>query len=119
MIYTKVDAQAKDALRAEMNSTTDAKWYRRLKVIDLSGQGFSVPELSRMFDLAAGTIRRYIHAYNEAGLDGLQPGYGQGRPLAVTCWRSLRLTSRSWRLALRTGARRCCATIWKPITRSR
>lgn len=36
-----------------------------------------------MFELAAGTIRRYIHAYNEAGLEGLRPGYGQGRPLAV------------------------------------
>jgi len=83
MIYAKVDAQAKNTLQAEMNEATDAKWYRRLKVIDLSGQGFTVPELVRMFDLSSGTIRRYIHAFNEAGLDGLQPGYGQGRPLAV------------------------------------
>ena len=83
MIYAKVDAQAKNTLQAEMNSTTDAKWYRRLKVIDLSGQGFAVPELAQMFDLSAGTIRRYIHAYNEAGLGGLRPGYGKGRPLAV------------------------------------
>jgi transposase len=83
MIYAKVDAQKKQALLAEMNSTTDVKWYRRLKIIDLSRQGFSVPELAQMFDLHAGTIRRYIHAYNEAGLDGLRPGYGQGRRLTV------------------------------------
>lgn len=37
-----------------------------------------------MFDLSAGTIRRYIHAFNEAGLAGLQPGYGQGRPLVLS-----------------------------------
>jgi transposase len=84
MIYAKVDARQKTKLDAEMNSTTDAKWYRRLKVIDLSSQGFSVPELSGMFDLGAGTIRRYLHDYNEAGLDGLRPGYGQGRPPSLT-----------------------------------
>ena len=84
MIYAKVDTQQKAALDAAMNTTTDAKWYRRLKIIDLSGQGFSVPELSLMFDLNTGTIRRYIHAYNEAGLDGLQPEYGRGRPPVLT-----------------------------------
>jgi transposase len=108
MIYAKVDAQRKDALRAEMNSTTDAKWYRRLRVIALSGQGFSVPELSRIFDLAAGTIRRYIHAYNEAGLASLQPGYGQGRPLAVNWtkeeWLDLLAQSPAGFTELETGA---------------
>jgi len=84
MIYAKIDTQQKATLDATMNVTTDAKWYRRLKVIDLSGQGFSVPELSQMFDLNAGTIRRYIHVYNEAGLAGLRPGYGQGRPPVLT-----------------------------------
>jgi hypothetical protein len=29
----------------------------------------------------------------------------------LTSWRSLRLTSQSWRPALRTGARTCCAAI--------
>jgi transposase len=90
MIYATVDVQQKAELDTEMNRTKDAKWYRRLKIIDLSGQGFSVSELSEMFDLGAGTIRRYIHAYNEAGLDGLRPGYGQGRPP------TLRWTKAEW-----------------------
>jgi transposase len=84
MIYANVNVQQKAVLDTEMNSTADAKWYRRLKIIDLSGQGFSVPELSRLFDLGADAIRRYIHTYNEAGLDGLRPGYGQGRPPTLT-----------------------------------
>jgi len=37
MIYAKVDIQQKAALDVEMNTATDAKWYRRLKIIDLSG----------------------------------------------------------------------------------
>lgn len=84
MIYAKIDTQQQAQLDAAMKSATDTKWYRRLKVIDLSGQGYSVPKLSRMFDLGAGAIRRHIHAYNEAGLDGLRPSYGQGRPSTLS-----------------------------------
>ena len=84
MIYAKVDAQNQEALCTEMKATKDAKWYRRLKVIDLSAQGYGAPELAQLFDISAGTIRRYIHAFNEAGLASLQPDYGQGRPLALT-----------------------------------
>ena len=108
MIYAKVDAQQKEILEAEMNSTTNAKWYRRLKVIDLSGQGFSVPELSQMFDLGLDTIRRYIYAYNQAGLEGLIPGYGQGRPLKLdwskTRWLDLLAQSPADLALLDTGA---------------
>lgn len=84
MIYAKVDAQTKEALRTEMKATKDAKWYCRLKVIDLSAQGYCVPALVQMLDISAGTIRRYIHAFNAAGLAGLEPDYGQGRPLGLT-----------------------------------
>lgn len=83
MIFAKIDAQERERLSAELKATNNAKWYRRLKVVDLSGQGYSVPELAQLFDLAAATIRRYIHAFNEAGLAGLQPGYGSGRPSAL------------------------------------
>jgi transposase len=108
MIYAQVDAQQKAELDAEMNRTTNVKWYRRLKVIDLSGQGLSVPELSRMFDLGAGAIRRYIHDYNEAGLDGLRPGYGQGRLPTLTWskaeWLDLLSQSPADLALLETGA---------------
>ena len=36
MIYARVDAQDRESILAEMRKTTDAKWYRRLKVVDLS-----------------------------------------------------------------------------------
>jgi transposase len=85
MIFAKVDKQEQEALQAELTVTKNIKWYRRLKVIDLSGQGYSVSDLARLFDLSAGTVRRYIHRFNEAGLAGLQPDYGQGRPL-VLAW---------------------------------
>ena len=80
MIYARVDVQDRETVLAEMRTTTDAKWYRRLKVIDLSSQGHTASELAHMFDLSAATIRRYIHLYNDAGLTGLRPAYGRGRP---------------------------------------
>ena len=60
MIYANVTAKAKEELIQEMAAMKDKKWYRRLKIIDLSGQGYSVPKLAEMFDLGAETIRRYI-----------------------------------------------------------
>jgi len=80
MIYAKADAQGQETIQTEMRTTADAKWYRRLKVIDLSSQGQTATELAQMFDLSAATIRRYIHLYNDAGLTGLRPAYGRGRP---------------------------------------
>lgn len=83
MIYAQVNADQHQCLQDEMRQVQTVKWYQRLKIIDLSGQGFTVTALAHMFDLNAGTIRRYIHAYNEAGLDGLRASYGQGRPLTL------------------------------------
>lgn len=83
MIYAKVDDQEREALQNAMKVTTNVKWFRRLKIIDLSSQGFNVTELANIFDLCEGTIRRYIHDFNQSGLAGLRPAYGQGRPPAL------------------------------------
>ena len=83
MIYANVDAQGQKALEQEMKETKDKKWYRRLKIIDLSGQGRSVPEIATIFNLSQGAVRAYIKRYNDGGLSGLQPSYGQGRPLMM------------------------------------
>ena len=80
MIYANIDAQGREALQNAMKAAANTKWFLRLKLIDLSGQGYSVPELAQMFDLCTATIRRYIHGFNEAGIAGLRPAYGQGRP---------------------------------------
>ena len=80
MIYAEVSAQDRGTILAEMKTTTNAKWYRRLKIVDLSGQGQTVPELAQTFDLSAATVRRYIHCFNDGGLAGLRPAYGRGRP---------------------------------------
>lgn len=83
MLYATVNEQSQDELHQMMKSTPNSKWYRRLKVIDLSARGYSVPELTELFELSAGTIRTYIHKYNQGGLAGLLPAYGRGRPRSL------------------------------------
>ena len=48
MLYAKVAEAGQRELKTEMAQTKDKKWYRRLKIIDLSGQGYSMPELKKL-----------------------------------------------------------------------
>jgi flavin-binding protein dodecin len=39
MLYAKVDQTAREALNQAIKTSQNVKWYRRLKVIDLSAKG--------------------------------------------------------------------------------
>jgi Fic family protein len=67
-IYANVDEQTRKELTQAMNETQEKKWYCRLKIIDLSGEGFSVPEMAALFNLSQHTIRNYIHRFNQGGV---------------------------------------------------
>ena len=79
MLYANVDETAKQELEQAMKSAEKMKWYRRLKIIDLSSRGYDVPLLADMFDLSAATVREYLKRYNTGGLSKLAPDYGIGR----------------------------------------
>lgn len=80
MIYAHVNEAGRKELEQEIKANPEMKWYRRLKVIDQSSKGQTVPEISALFYLGPSTVRSYIHRYNQGGLAGLKPDYGQGRP---------------------------------------
>jgi transposase len=87
MIYAEIKNQEEqkrldDALKASNNKN----WYRRLQVIALSAQKYTVQKLSEMFRLCQATIRNYIHTYNEGGLETLTPKKSPGRPPKVAHW---------------------------------
>ena len=83
MLYAQMTEADRQTLQAKLKVAKDTSWYRRLKIIDLSAQGKSVPELAVLFDLSEATVRDYIHRYNQGGLAGLQPDYGRGRPPTI------------------------------------
>lgn len=83
MKFAKVDEKQHQELEQEMAQTKDKKWYRRLLIIKLSGQGHQVKQLAHMFNLHANTVREYIGRYNEGGLTGLAPAPIPGRSQAI------------------------------------
>ncbi len=57
MIYADVSLEEEEELESELKEAKEVKWYRRLKIIDLSSQKKTVPQLAEMFDLSAATVR--------------------------------------------------------------
>ena len=68
MISVKENSEDLKLLEGELKATKDAKWYRRLKIIQLSSQGEKVSKLASMFDVCKATVRDYIRRYNLGGL---------------------------------------------------
>ncbi len=109
MLFAEVSAQAQEELLEELKQTSDSKWYRRLKIIHLSFQRTPVPQLAKLFDLCAATVRAYISRYNAGGLAGLKRQSSDGASPKITLSRSEReellLQSPSQYDRLQTGAR--------------
>jgi transposase len=109
MLFAEVSPDAKEELLKALTQSSDAKWYRRLKIIHLSSQRKSVSELATLFDLCAATVRDYIKRYNARGLAGLTRNSSDGAPakipLSKTDWDNLLHQSPSQFARLQTGAR--------------
>ena len=109
MVFAEVSPEASEDLLQELKQSSDAKWYRRLKIIHLSSQQTPVPELAQLFDLCAATVRNYITRYNAGGLAGLKRQSSDGAPakipLSKTEWEDLLRQSPSQFARLQTGAR--------------
>ncbi len=109
MIYANVDEQGRADLIQAMKETQDKKWYRRLKIIDLSGFRYPVSTLATLFNLNPHTIRTYIHRYNQGGIEKLKPDYGKGRDLTLAWtkdqWLALLGQAPSQFKALNSGAK--------------
>lgn len=70
-------------LQFEIKTADNVKWYRRLKIIQLSMADVIVPQLAEQFDVCKATVRKYIKAYNTGGVDELRPQKSPGRPKKV------------------------------------
>lgn len=83
MIYAKVKEAERDEIKKELKETKKVKWYRRVKVIDLSAKGQAVSKIAEIMDLNENTVRGYINRYNAGGLAGLKPNYVTGRKVSI------------------------------------
>jgi transposase len=87
MIYAEIpNANAQQELDDAIKASKVKRWYIRLMIIALSAQKYTVQKLSEMFSVCQVTVRHYIHAYNEGGLEGLKPVKQSGRPPKLAHW---------------------------------
>ena len=109
MIYAQVDDEKLKLLEKELKATKDIKWYKRLKIIQLSSQGEKVPQLAKQLDVCQATVRDYIKRYNSGGLETLNPDKSSGRPpttqLTKAEWEELLHQSPCHFEKLNTGSR--------------
>jgi hypothetical protein len=80
MLYIAISPEEHDRLCEERKHTSDAAWYRRLKIIQLSSQRTPVPRLAMLFDLCQATVRDYLTRYQAGGLDVLKRQSSRGAP---------------------------------------
>jgi len=83
MLFAKVNEVEGEEIKKALKEAKNVKWYRRLKVIDLSSTGERVSKIAEIFDLNENTVRGYINGYNAGGLSGLKPNYGSGRKVSI------------------------------------
>ena len=109
MIYAHVNDEGLKLLEVELKSTKDAKWYKRLKIIQLSSQGETVPQLAKQFHVCQATVRDYVKRHNSGGLAALKAGKSSGCPpktqLTKSEWEELLHQSPCQFEKLNTGAR--------------
>ncbi len=61
-----------------------ADWIERARIVALSWDGLAVPAIAARIGCHENTVRRWLHRFNAAGLDGLGDRPGAGRKRRIT-----------------------------------
>jgi transposase len=61
-----------------------ADWAERARIIALSWDGLAVPAIAGQLGCHPNTVRRWLHRFNAAGIDGLGDRPGAGRRRRIT-----------------------------------
>jgi transposase len=78
------DSEARKIRRLAGARHAPADWSERAQIITLSWDGLAVPAIAVKTGCHANTVRRWLHRFNAAGLDGLGDRPGAGRRRRIT-----------------------------------
>ncbi len=70
----------KQEIEQALRSPSDDLPIHRLQIIILSVQRKRIPEISRRVGLHPINVRKWVHRFNEEGVQGLRSGKSPGRP---------------------------------------
>lgn len=83
MLFVNLTTDQAERLKNELKHATETKWFIKLKVVEMSSQNAQVKDIARFFNISEARVRRSIHLFNKAGIDGLLPKPIPGRPLKI------------------------------------
>src|SRR5689334_13900217 len=78
------DGEARKIRRLAGARHAPADWIERARIVALSWDGLAVPAIAAKTGRHENTVRRWLHRFNAAGLDGLGSQPGAGRKRRVT-----------------------------------
>jgi len=78
------DGEARKIRRLAGARHAPADWSERARIIALSWDGLAVPAIAAETGRHENTVRRWLHRFNAAGLDGLGDRPGAGRKRRIT-----------------------------------
>ena len=78
------DSEARKIRRLAGARHAPADWSERARIVALSWDGLAVPAIAAGTGCHQNTVRRWLHRFNAAGLDGLGDRPGAGRKRRIT-----------------------------------
>ena len=78
------DGEARKIRRLAGARHAPADWIERARIVALSWDGLAVPAIAARTGRHENTVRRWLHRFNAAGLDGLGNRPGAGRKRRIT-----------------------------------
>jgi transposase len=78
------DSEAKKVRRLTGARHAPADWSERARIVALSWDGLAVPAIAGQLGCHPNRVRRWLHRFNAAGLDGLGDRPGAGRRRRIT-----------------------------------
>lgn len=74
----------RNRLAAILRHPPNVKVFLRAKAVDLSSQGWKVPEIAEVVQRDRSVVSRWLHRFDKEGIEGLWPRKSPGRPPKAT-----------------------------------
>jgi len=83
MISVPISSEDLQTLNEERYTHPHPRVQRKLHALYLVGLGYSRHDVARILDVSEGTVRNYIHAYRQGGLEALKQFHPQPKTAAL------------------------------------
>lgn len=80
----RLTAADENRLAEILRDPPDVRVFLRAKAVDLSSQGWKVPEIAALVDRDRSVVARWLRRFDAEGIAGLWPKKSPGRPPKVT-----------------------------------